>query len=152
MSRRWQSARAGRGGRSRAGGGAPGLAQLGKRFARFRMEHPRGARYPDDLREAALALLRKVEPDALYRACGVSFRQVMGWKAARRGAPAKALDAEPAEVRVFSVADDEPVVRLEPGPTEWAAEPEFELRVGPWSVSVRLASRRPAGRGPACCP
>ena len=84
-----------------------------------------------------------------YRTCGVSFRQVMAWKAARRSAPAKA-HAHQAKVRVFSVVDEEPVPRVEPEPTGWAAEPELELRVGPWSVSVRLASPWPAGRGRAC--
>ena len=38
------------------------LVELGKRFARFRKAHPRGTRIPDDLREAALELLREVAP------------------------------------------------------------------------------------------
>jgi hypothetical protein len=126
------------------------LARLGERFARFRRERPRGTRYPDDLREAALALLREVEPGALYRTCGVSFRQVMAWKAARRDAPEKARGTELAKVRVFSVVDEEPAVRLELEPSGWAAEPELELQLGPWSVSVRRASRRLTRRGGAC--
>jgi hypothetical protein len=40
----------------------PALVALGKRFARFRRKHPRGTRIPDDLREAALVLLREVAP------------------------------------------------------------------------------------------
>jgi hypothetical protein len=152
MSRGWQSARAGRDRKAQTAAEEPStLAQLGERFARFRLEHPRGTRYPDDLRQAALRLLREVAPDALYRTCGISFRQVMAWKAARRSAPAKA-HAHQAKVRVFSVVDEEPVPRVEPEPTGWAAEPELELRVGPWSVSVRLASPWPAGRGRACSP
>jgi hypothetical protein len=125
------------------------LAELGKRFARFRSEHRRGVRYPDELREGALRLLGEVAPEALYRTCGISFRQVMAWKAACRLGPAKAREAEPAEVRVFSVVDEEPVLRLEPEPTVRDAEAVLDLRIGPWSVSVRLADRGPALRGGA---
>jgi hypothetical protein len=150
MSRGSQRVGAGRRRSSQADAGGPSaLAQLGERFARFRRERPRGARYPDELREAALALLREVEPGALYRTCGVSFRQVMAWKAARRGAPEKALGTELAKVRAFSVVDEEPAFRVEAEPSGWA-EPELELQFGPWSVSVRRASRRPARRGRAC--
>jgi hypothetical protein len=109
------------------------LVELGKRFARFRKEHPRGARIPDDLRAAALDRLREVAPADLYRACGLSFGQVMAWKEAR--------SPEPRDVRVFSVVDEEPVPRLAPRATASAAAPALELRVGPWSVSVRLAGR-----------
>ena len=75
MGRGRQAAQAGQGGRSQSEAAGPSaLARLGKRFARFRLERPRGTRYPDELRQAALALLGEVEPDALYRTCGVSFR------------------------------------------------------------------------------
>ncbi len=122
------------------------LVELGRRFARFRSVYRRGARYPDELREGALRLLGAVAPEDLYRTCGISFRQVMAWKAARRLGPEKSLEVSPAEVRVFSVVGEEPVVRLAPEP---AAEAVLELRVGPWSVSVRLAGGRPAARGRA---
>ena len=150
MSRARESAGsgAGRGTRSQVGDGTSALAELGRRFARFRLEHRRGARFPDDLREATLAALREVAPAAVYRTCGVSYGQVMAWKAARRvsrAAPARAQEAEPADVRVFSVIDEEPVHGLES--TVSATGPELELRVGPWSVSVRLAGPGPAGRG-----
>jgi hypothetical protein len=103
------------------------------------MEHPRGTRIPDDLREAALALSGEVAPADLYRTCGISFGHVAAWKAAKR------RRSESPDVRVFSVVDEEPVQRREPtGP---ATTPELELRVGPWSVSVRLAGHGPAGRG-----
>ncbi len=127
------------------------LEWLGKRFARFRVEHPRGTRYPEELRQAALALLGEVEPDALYRRCGVSFRQVMDWKAARRAHLGKTLESEPAKVRVFSVVDAEPAVATALAPAARTAEPEIELQLGPWSVTVRLANRSPAERGHACC-
>ncbi len=158
MSRGRQSARGERG-ESGRGGRAPveadessTLVELGRRFARFRSVHRRGARYPDELREGALRLLGEVAPEDLYRTCGISFRQVMAWKAAGRLGPGKSLEASPAEVRVFSVVEKEPVVRLAPEPAGHAghsAEAALELRVGAWSVSVRLADGRPAARGRA---
>ncbi len=73
----------------------------------------------------------------------------MAWKAACRVGPTKALEAKAAQVRVFSVVDEEPVVLLEPEAAGLAAEAVLELRVGPWSVSVRLVNGRPALRGRA---
>ena len=148
MGRERQAAQAGQGGRSQSEAAEPSaVARLGRRFARFRLEHPRGARYPDELRQAALGLLGEVAPDALYRACGVSFRQVMAWKPAGRSAPAKALETEAAKVRVFSVVDDPPALGFD----SQAAGPELlELRLGPWTVSVQLESRQQVRRGRAC--
>ena len=152
MGRERQAVQADQRGRSQSeAGGSPALARLGKRFGRFRLERRRGTRYPDELRQAALALLGEVAPDALYRTCGVSFRQVMAWKAARRSAAARAVESEPPRVRVFSVVDEESVACLEL-PTVRVAEPGVELRIGPWTVSVRLAGRPSAERGRTCCP
>lgn len=124
----------GRRGSPRAGLEPPALAELEGRFARFRQEHSRGARVPEDLRAAALAALREgVGVGALHRTCGVSWSQVMAWKGARRATPAKPA-AEPTDVRVFSVVDQ---IR------EPSAGHELELRLGPWSVSVRLVDPRP---------
>jgi hypothetical protein len=140
MSRAFESAAGRRGRRSHGGGDEPSaLVELGKRFARFRREHPRGTRIPDDLREAALVLRREVAPADLYRSCGISFGQVMAWKEAR------ARRVESPDVRVFSVVDEESMER--PALVAPAQLPELELRVGPWSVSVRLAGHGPAGRG-----
>jgi len=113
------------------------LVALGKRFARFRNEHPRGTRVPDELRVAALALLGKVAPADLYHTCGITFGQVMAWKEAlarRTMAP---------DVRVFSVVDEEPASPQAPKAS--AAAPVLELRFGPWSLSVRMEGA--AGRG-----
>jgi hypothetical protein len=149
MRRGRQLAGAGRRGRPQAGAaGTMALARLAKQFERFRLEHPRGTRYPDELRQAVLVLLAEIEPDDLYRACGLFFRQVMAWKDARRVAPARALEAEAAKVRVFSVIDEQSALGLCSG----AAAPELELRLGPWTVTVRLASGEQAGRGSACFP
>jgi hypothetical protein len=120
----------------RSWSGAAELEQLQERFARFRSGHARGTRYPQELRQAALGLLGEVAPDALYRACGLSFRQVMAWRSAGRAAPTKEQAAEATKVRVFSVVD-----------APWPAAPEVTLQLGQWSVSVRLT-----WRGDACCP
>lgn len=127
-------------GPQRGGDGPSALVALGERFARFRREHPRGARIPDDLREAALVLLREVAPADLYRSCGISFGQVVAWKEARARRP------ESPEVRVFSVAAEEAAAER-PALAAPATPPELELRVGPWSVSVRLAGHGPVDRG-----
>jgi hypothetical protein len=139
MSRAFESAARKPGRRPRGSGDEPfALVELGKRFARFRKEHSRGTRIPDELREAALVLLREVGPADLYRSCGISSGQVMAWKEARAQRP------KSPDVRVFSVVDEEAVQRSEPAAP--ATPPELELRIGPWSVSVRLGSL-PAGRG-----
>jgi hypothetical protein len=88
------------------------------------------------LRAAALAALREgVAPCDLYRACGVSWSQVVAWEARGRV-------AEAADVRVFSVVEEQPAER----PLALWAEDELELRLGPWSVSVRHTDRGPGGR------
>jgi hypothetical protein len=119
------------------------LSELEARFARFRKEHRRGTRIPIELRKAVLAAVRQVPPDDIYRACGVSFRQVMTWKGAR------AQRAAEPDVRVFTVVDEEAVAFPEPEVSAFASG--LELRFGPWSVSVRLVDDAPEGRGAACC-
>ena len=149
MRRGRQVAGVDRRGKTQDGASGPlALARLAKQFARFRSEHARGTRYPDELRQAVVGLLAKVEPDTVYRACGLSFRQVMAWKDAHRVRPAQTLEAEAAKVRVFSVVDEQPALGFDPR----VEAPEFELRLGPWAVTVRLASGPRARRGSACCP
>lgn len=133
--------RVARGTGSRVGRDEPSaaLVKLGKRFARFRREHARGTRIPDDLRAAVLALWREVAPADVYRTCGISSGQVIAWK------EAKARRTESQDARVFSVVDEAPVGR--PEPSLPAAEPALELRLGPFSVSVRLVGPATAGRG-----
>lgn len=122
-----------------------GLAELAERFARFREEHPKGTRVPADLRAAALAAVRGgATGGELHRACGVAWSQIVAWKVVRRTAPAKRRLTAAEDVRVFSVVDELPVRQLEP---TTSAGPELELRLGLWSISVRLVDPRPAGRG-----
>ena len=122
------------------------LTDLERRFAEFREDHPRGARVPQELRAAALAVLLKgVSAGAIHRTCGVSWSQLMAWKGARGSASAQRARRgvkSKSDVRVFSVVD-EPVDHGAPLSTSNA----LELRLGPWSVSVRLADQmRPEPR------
>lgn len=116
------------------------LGDLERRFAQFRAEHPQGARVPQDLRAAALAALRAgVAAGALYRACRISWKQLETWKAGQQGAiraRSRTRRAAPADVRVFSVVDAE---RSDRPAAEISTEHELELRLGRWSLRVRLA-------------
>ena len=117
------------------------LAELAGRFTRFRQEHRRGTRVPLELRTATLAVLQSgVRQGELCRACGVSWTQVMTWKAGGRESAKPAGGAAP-DVRVFSVVD-EPAAGHAP---VVSTDQTLELRLGPWSVSVRLCPE-PAGR------
>ena len=121
------------------------LAEITERFARFRQEHPKGTRVPGDLRAAALAALREgATTGELHRACGVTWSQIVAWRAVHGTPPAKRRRTAAEDVRVFSVVDEQPVRQLEP---TFSAGQELVLRLGPWSVSVRLAEPAPAGRG-----
>jgi hypothetical protein len=124
------------------------LTDLEERFAQFRREHARGVRVPDDLRSAALvAHVKGVSAGAIQRTCGVSWSQLMAWKGARRSARAERVSRgakSTPEVRIFSVVD-EPVDRGTPAVS--TNNNELELRLGPWTVSVRLTDRLRTERG-----
>lgn len=126
-------------GRRRASDASPLLADLERRFVQFRAEHPPGARVPQDLRAAALVALRAgVTAGALYRRCGIAWKQLEAWKAAQPisiRARSRARRAAPADARVFSVVDADPSDRAE---AAMLAEQDLELRLGRWSVRVRL--------------
>jgi hypothetical protein len=129
------------------------LLELAKRFECFRLEHPRGTRVPAELREAALAVLRSgVAFGELYRSCRISWSQVVAWRAGPRlpVSKGKGHKPPPADVRVFSVVDEDPA--RAPAATVSGSGPELELRIGPWAVSVRIADPGLPGRGSACCP
>lgn len=121
--------------RSETRDGSSALAELENRFARFREEHARGTRIPEELRAAVLAALDEgVRPRELHRKCGVSWSQIVAWQARGVGR-VKEQAAEPREVRVFSVADEPPMHRS--GALSSTAEQELELRFGPWSVKIQ---------------
>lgn len=94
---------------------------------------------PFELRAAALAAIESgVKRGELCRACGVSWSQLVTWK----GGATKPMGAA-GDVRVFSVID-EPVAG---GTTAVASDQVLELRLGSWSVSVRLSHSEPVERG-----
>jgi hypothetical protein len=111
------------------------VEELGKRFAQFRAENPRGARIPQELRTAAVAAWAQgVGPSAFERVCRVSWSQLKAWQArARRDGSVEK------QVRVFSVVDEAaPAAEYQPAIPR-PAQRELEFRLGPWSVSVRFA-------------
>jgi hypothetical protein len=125
--------------RSRGASPSPMVAELARRFALFREQHPRGTRVPAELRAAVLsALARGAASGEVERACGVSWGQVRAWEARDGRGPVRTPVDGP-EVRVFSVVDEAPAGHALPVAS--TTEHGLELRVGPWSVSVRLAER-----------
>jgi hypothetical protein len=124
------------------------LSELGERFAGFRWQHPRGARVPKDLRAAALAALKNgATPGDLHRSCGISWSQVMAWKASEIGAPSVPETPKGASRRSRSPAADVRVFNVTEAPQPGLVGHDLELRLGPWSVSVRLAEAGHTGRG-----
>ena len=122
------------------------IANLAARFAAFRRTHRRFARIPRDLRAEVVAALRQgTSPSRLCTTCRVSTSQLALWRrAAGAGAPSAAGGSG---ARIFSVVEAAPA--LAPGSmgVVSAASDALELRLGPWSVSVRLVAQQPAGRG-----
>jgi len=122
------------------------VADLEARFVRFRAGAGRGARVPADLRAAALsALAGGVDRGELCRACKVSWSQVDAWQgsAARDRAPLPAVEPQP--LRAFAVVDHPRPVERRPSPDR-----TLELRLGPWSVTVRFDDDAPRQDDPCC--
>lgn len=121
------------------------LAELRESFGRFRVERPRGSRVPEVLRRAVVAALGAgVGAADIRRVCGVTEAQVEHWRAwqgrdsIKPGAPTRRA------VREFKVVA-EPGAK--PNGASVPGEPELELRLGPWAVSVRLIATAGTGRG-----
>ena len=126
------------------------VADLAKRFAAFRRSSPRFARVPRELRESVVAAIRLgVPPGLLRRACGVSSSQLDLWQAGAQLGTAR-TGRETPRVRTFSVIGrDSPPPSAPMGAANGEA---LELRIGPWSISVRMASQEDVDRGgPSCC-
>jgi hypothetical protein len=125
-------------------GGIATVGELRERFAVFHRENPRNTRIPDDLRAAVIAAMRRgVTTSRLRRACGLSTSQLARWLASARDPAPSTLSAQHA--RVFSVVGETPP--HSPNPTAPLPAHELEMRLGPWSVSVRLATQPEARRG-----
>ena len=129
------------------------VADLNRRFARFRRENPRNTRIPKELRAAVVAAIAHgVAPGLLRRTCGISTSQLARWRpsaCALVPAPATAL-ASPSPLatplpRVFSVVSE-----TTSRPADLPATPPadaLELRLGTWSVCVRRLEPTDAVRG-----
>ena len=80
-------------------------------------------------------------PAELHRTCGISWSQIVAWRAADRTVSAVERTADSAEkdtdARVFSVIDESSDRRADNSTATFGHT--LELRVGPWSVCVRLA-------------
>jgi hypothetical protein len=128
---------------------ARSLAELERGFAEFREKNRRGARVPMELRAAVLeAVDRGVGPGKVQHACGVSWSQLAAWRSERdRSVSGQALrPADRKRVRAFAVVDEAPV-RPPHATSTTGDDRELELRLGNWSVRVRLAELGPKQRG-----
>jgi hypothetical protein len=120
------------------------IGDLTKRFAAFRRENPRHTRIPGGLRAAVLAAMQRgVTPTRLRRTCGLSKKQLTCWQGSSWVRTPSFARVEPA--RVFSVVGETPLPRAAAAAV--AGAEELELRLGRWSVSVRLAEERAGERG-----
>jgi hypothetical protein len=121
------------------------LEELRQLFGAFRRENRRFTRVPGELRAVAMAALREgVTPTSLRRVCGISTGQLASWQSSRPTAEAAAAEAQPA--RAFQVIDDAQARGAGCSPRR--ADEALELRVGPWSIRVRLSQQghaRPMG-------
>lgn len=120
------------------------VKELEERFAAYRRNSRRFTRVPGELRAAVMAALRQgVRPSRLRRVCGVSARQVELWRLA---AGASSSESEIQRARVFSVIDAAPPPARPPQATLSGSD-ALELRLGPWSISVRQARQQKAEQG-----
>jgi hypothetical protein len=120
------------------------LGELAQRFAAFRRTSQRFTRVPRDLRAAATAAMRRgVTPSQLRRACGLSSSQLERWRESPNAVASSRVGEEGA--RIFSVVDDVPSRAGDA--THGNVGDPLELRIGPWSVTVRVAEPQARGRG-----
>lgn len=126
----------------------PTIEELAARFAAHRRRSGRMARVPAGLREAIVSAIRGGVPSSrLRRACGVSTSQLKRWQSAHQ--PAARTSGEVPQAQVFTVVDEVPPST--PPPVGRGAVDGLELRVGPWSVCVRLTEAATAAPGEQSC-
>jgi hypothetical protein len=108
---------------------AAALEDLQQRFEAFHHENRRCTRVPIDLRRAAVAAVSQgVTPTSLQRTGHVSTTQLQRWQA-----------IEPERAARSSCTEVAPARR--PYRDRRSAGEALELRVGAWSVCVRLAAQ-----------
>jgi hypothetical protein len=121
------------------------LEEVAKQFAHFRQTHQKGARIPQELREAVEKLAEEgISLTEVLPACGLTLWQYQRWhKSQSNEIKKQKSESRESAVRVF------PVVNKDSGYSD--RNQELELRLGPWSVSIKLAgSSKSANRGSAC--
>lgn len=122
------------------------LEKVAKQFANFRQTHQKGTRIPQELREAVEKLAEEgISLTEVLPACGLTLWQYQRWhKSQHSDTKKKKQKSEPSEsaVRVF------PVVNEDGGYSNRSQE--LELRLGPWSVSIKLAECVSKTGGQAC--
>jgi hypothetical protein len=122
------------------------LDELRECFAAFHDKNPRNTRIPVRLRTAVVAAIgRGIPPTRLRHACGISTSQLVRWQAGARtsGKPGNAVPRP----RVFSVVDAPAISTAPAAPTVPPMSEDLELRLGRWTVSVRMAGQPTIGRG-----
>jgi hypothetical protein len=108
---------------------------LRQRFARFRREHRPRTRYPQALRSAVLAALRRGATELeVRRVCGVTSVQLAQWRRSE-GVPAEESSLFGQEARVFSVVDE--LVDVNAPRAVRPGEGDVELRLGGWTIWIR---------------
>lgn len=121
------------------------LEEVAKQFAHFRQTHQKGARIPQELREAVEKLAEEgISLTEVLPACGLTLWQYQRWhKNQSNKIKNQKSESRESAVRVFPVANE--------NSGHCDRSQELELRLGPWSVSIKLAeSSKSANRGSAC--
>ena len=120
-------------------------------FAAFRKKNKPRTRIPQSLRTSVAAALEQgVDPVTVRRVCGISGTQLIQWAAAPLSSGSTALGGDASSnVRTFSVVDEARATAGTLGNVvgnalAGGASPEhltmvpLELRLGPWSICVKL--------------
>jgi len=114
------------------------VEQLRRSYEKFRREHRRGTRIPQELRDAALAALEGGTTEGqVRRACRISRTQLGWWRRSERASGRKIEPSEQQakQARVFPVVDDVGGIAVG-GAGEHEAH-SVQLRVGRWEISIR---------------
>ena len=114
---------------------AANLDKLATQFEEFRLGHRPRATIPDELRKAAVSTVGDVvSASAVAKKCGLSCSQLRKWKRVYFG-EATEHEVPNDDIQILSVTEPLP----EP-PIRAANSETLELKIGSWSVSIKLAA------------
>lgn len=114
----------------------PRLEHLRRRFVSFRQQRKGQTPVPDDLRAEVLAALDQgLTRRQMRQTCGVTSSQIDDWRQ-RKDKPVSTAAAVTGSARIFSVVDDPPIASG--GSCQRVGPDELELRLGDWSIRLRL--------------